>query len=248
MSKFERVFYVVVILAMFALVILFQLRLKETRQQAEMNVQDPSQQGQRLFSFQGESPTGEKAFVHFTAYSPNYYIILNTSANCPHCLSMLQDLQTFKPQNKLPENVSIYLITTDEFPELLPPPDSPVKALKISFDDWYQFGMEPPSGRVAPKSIFFYDSNTIGVYDYGKSLVRLLSRDLEFIKEVPVKAAFSDLAATQKSLTAFLFQADHVFAFLDADFKISKNLLMEPARRFITWMPVGMSSVTISAG
>lgn len=149
MSKFERVFYVFVILAMFALVILFQLRLRETRKQEKMNVQHSAIQEQRLFSFGGESPTGEKDLVHFTAYSPNYYIILNTSTDCSHCLSMLQDLKAFNPENKLLENICIYLITTDEFPEQLPPGDSQIKTLKLSFDDWYQFGMETPSGIIA---------------------------------------------------------------------------------------------------
>lgn len=149
MSKVERIFYFTVILVMFALVMLFQFRLRDARRQTAKNIKKTTQQTQHLFSFEGESPMGEKTFVHFNAYSPNYYIILNTSADCPHCLSMLQDLQSFNPEIKLPENVFIYLITTDEFPEPLPPPDSPINVLKIAFDDWYQFGMETPSGKAA---------------------------------------------------------------------------------------------------
>lgn len=149
MSRLERILYFIVILAMFALVILFRFRLKEIRQQGESGLQKSAPHSQRLFSFEGESPAGEKNFVHFTAYSPNYYIILNTSAGCPHCLSMLQDLQTYHPGNTLPENVFIFLITSDDFPDPLPPNDSPIKVLKVSYDDWIQFGIETPSGRVA---------------------------------------------------------------------------------------------------
>lgn len=148
MSKFERIFYVVVILAMLALVILFYLRSMDTRQLENKNARNSSLQGQRLFSFKGESPTGEKTFIHFTAYSPKYYIILSSSAECPHCLSMIQDMQSFNPGHKLLENVFIYLITTDEFPDPLPPKISQIKALKVSFNDWYQFGMETPSGKI----------------------------------------------------------------------------------------------------
>lgn len=77
--------------------------------------------------------------------------------------------------------------------------------------------------RFALKSIFFYDSETIGIYDYGKSFVRLLSLDLEFIREVPVKTTFSEVTVTQKGLTAFLFRGQDVFAFLDKDFNVTKS-------------------------
>jgi len=147
-NKFERVFYVVVILGMFALVILFQARLRETRSKImEEDSHLSQQQMQHIFSFEAESPEGKKSLVHFTAYSPNYYIFLNTSTNCPHCRAMLQDLQTFKPEKELPENMFVYLVS-EEFPEPLPPVNSPVKSLKISFDDRFQLGGETPSGIV----------------------------------------------------------------------------------------------------
>jgi thioredoxin-related protein len=147
MSKFERVFYVVVILAMFALVILFQIRLKESRHRLDVTGQFSQVQSRHVYSFEGELPDGEKSFVHFTAYSSRYYIFLNSSNDCPHCLSMLQHLQTFNPGDKLPEHTSIYLIA-EEFIDPMPPVDSPVKLLKISFEDHFQFGQETPSVTV----------------------------------------------------------------------------------------------------
>jgi len=144
MSKFERIFYVVVILAMFALVILFQLRLRETRSKMTVNAQSQQNQVHQIFSFKGESSEGEKSFVHFTAYSPNYYIFLNTSTDCSHCLSMLQELQDFKPEGNLPENLYIYLIA-EELPAPLPPKGSPTRTLKVSFEDLFQFGSVTPS-------------------------------------------------------------------------------------------------------
>lgn len=83
--------------------------------------------------------------------------------------------------------------------------------------------------KFAPKSIFFYNSKTIGIYDYGKSFVRLLSPNLEFIRDIPVRNAFLDLSVTGKGLTAFLYRHENVFAFLDGNFNIAKTFC--PAER-----------------
>jgi thioredoxin-related protein len=147
MSKFERVFYVVVILAMFALVILFHIRLRESSHRLDVEKQLPQDQPPHIFSFEGELPDGDKTFVHFTAYSPKYYIFMNSSDDCPHCQSMLQELQTFRPEETLPENIFIYLIA-EEFPGPLPPKESQAGTLKVSFEDLYQFGSETPSVSV----------------------------------------------------------------------------------------------------
>jgi hypothetical protein len=147
MNKFERIFYFIIILAEFVLILLFYTRLNDCWKKQSIILKDIPRQTQRLYSFPGKTATGEQQWVHFSAYSPHYYILVTVSPQCPHCNLMIEHLDTFFTDKTIADDIKVILATSDEWPKMdmkvCEHPD--IRCLKIAYDDWVQLGIDTPS-------------------------------------------------------------------------------------------------------
>jgi hypothetical protein len=143
MSKFERYFYFAIILVQFAFIVFLGGKLKSRASDRVEGIANLGNVYSHLYSFVGTRPDGEKELLGFNAYSCTHYIIVTLSGNCPGCRSVIDALKDFSLERTLDIDLSVIFLSleTDDRIEI---PDS-FRSLKISRDDWLQFGLETPS-------------------------------------------------------------------------------------------------------
>ncbi len=148
MSKGERFLYSALILVLFGIIVFFYLQLQKCKEkQGEFPGLASSSKNTggnlHFFSFFGDTPGGKRELIHFTAYSSTQYLFFTYSTQCPLCKTALSQFIAATGANKTPGNLRVILLLTEK-----PGEDvikSRITVLKISFDDWVQFGFNTPS-------------------------------------------------------------------------------------------------------
>lgn len=88
-----------------------------------------------------------------------------------------------------------------------------------------EYGQGPKS-MLYPRSIFIIDPNTIGIYDFDKSVLLYFDRDLNYIEEKRVPSLrWKEMNKTSRGITTYYIGQDKIFAFLDQE--------LNPLDRFV---------------
>jgi hypothetical protein len=77
-----------------------------------------------------------------------------------------------------------------------------------------------PQDMLAPKSIFFYDGDTLAIHDYSRQSIIFFDRDLNYKREQKLDIRFEVMAQTSFGLMATDPEHKHMFAFLDGQFNV----------------------------
>jgi len=141
MSKTERIVYFLIITAEF-IIILF-LYSKSAGTKSQNRFKDIGAVSQQVYSFYGCNANDENVLVHFTAYSDLSYIFVTFSSHCSHCNDFLDKFKEFFLNKEIDKTTQvIFLISYSE--EALKV-DKNSQCLKISHDDFVQFGFDTPA-------------------------------------------------------------------------------------------------------
>lgn len=147
MKKFERLYYFAIILIEVFLIIFLSIKLAKCKSFWYVNNQGPGQikaDGiDRLYSFWAENNLGEKELIQFTAYSTRFYIFGVFSSQCEYCDKYIDEMASFFINMELDRDIELVLLTRDRIDRYKR--YSPLKFLKLSFDDIVQFGMGVPA-------------------------------------------------------------------------------------------------------
>lgn len=85
---------------------------------------------------------------------------------------------------------------------------------------------QAPKEMINPKSVFFYDRDTVAVFDVTKLKVLMFDLDLNYLREVKVQDKFFNMYGTNKGVLAFAYWTQgHVFAFIDKDFNETETFV-----------------------
>ena len=150
MKKFERLYYFAIILIEVCLIIFLSIKLTKYKNFQYFNNSAPGHNKivglDRLYSFWAENILGEKELIQFTAYSARFYIFGVFSNQCPHCEVFINEFASFFINMNLDNDIELVLLTRDPIDQYKR--YSPLKFLKLSLNDIFQFGMEVPAMMV----------------------------------------------------------------------------------------------------
>ncbi len=121
MKKYERFFYIAIIVALFGLIYLFYSQVMEMKKNNVGNIRD-SISSSRIFSFNildGNIPGNNPCpWIQFTAYSSEYYLFITFSPGCPQCLNMLDDFKIYFSSKEFATDTQVYLISSEGIPRI----------------------------------------------------------------------------------------------------------------------------------
>jgi len=144
LTRFEKIFFISVISIEFCLIIFLVLQWRECKRNVNIKQFPPmDQQITILSSFQGTNKTGEKEWIHFTSYSPKFYILGVVSSTCPSCESFIEKWNQFFSHGPIGNDIYSVLLTEESFESFKN--DSIKNGLIVSRDDIMQFGFNFPS-------------------------------------------------------------------------------------------------------
>lgn len=176
MSNKERIVYALIILAEFVMVLLFYSQSSRYRALLKQKPQHPAQEtNARLYSFPGKAlDQSREELVHFSAYNRNYYIIATISQDCHHCTDLKEEVESQLLVEPLKKNIKLMLIHRDDAQRSKTADD--VGILKVTEDDWIQFGLTTPS-------IFVSDGKGHILYKQEGYNPGFISRSLKIIND-----------------------------------------------------------------
>jgi hypothetical protein len=82
-----------------------------------------------------------------------------------------------------------------------------------------------PGGLIDPRSVFFYDPETLAIFDITKASVLLFDLDLNYKKEVRVNTDILKLQDTKNGFVAFGTFGEYLFAKLDSNFNVIETFV-----------------------